>query len=136
MTTPYHSGYWPPFPTLPIVLQVEDLRLGPFTALLDTGADITLITTDLLEQVGAAESGPAKVRSHFGERLPAQLYLVGIQVQKIVLPGVYVIGDDVGKEMLLGRDVLNKLALFLDGPAQQTDVLDDATVNRLRARRG
>ena len=29
---------------------------------------------------------------------------------------------------------LNKLSLFLDGPVQQTEALDDATVNRLRAR--
>jgi len=56
-------------------------------------------------------------------------------VGDVFLPGLYIIGDDTGDEIILGRDVLNKLPLFLDGPEQQTELLDDATLKRLRARR-
>ena len=35
----------------------------------------------------------------------------------------------------MSRNILNKLPLFLDGPNEQTEVLDDASVKRLRERR-
>lgn len=39
----------------------------------------------------------------------------------ITLPGIEIIGDDV-PEPLLGRDVLNRLRLILDGPRQTIEV--------------
>ena len=53
----------------------------------------------------------------------------------MTIPGVRVIASATEEFTLLGRDVLNKLPLFLDGPQQQAEVLNDATVNRLRAQR-
>lgn len=97
-------------------------------ALLDTGADVTFVPTRLLEEIGAAESVQAQIRSHFGEVQPVQLYLTGIYVEKVHLVGLYVVGDDNGEEIILGRDVVNKLSLFLDGTQAQTTVLADAQV--------
>ena len=134
MSTGYDDNYQPPFPRLTIRLENGDEQLGPFPALLDTGADITFIPTDLLEEVGAVESVQAQIRSHFGELQPVQLYLIGIQVDSVSLVGLYVVGDDMGDEVILGRDVLNKLPLFLDGPQTQTDILGNAVVQRLRRR--
>jgi len=34
-----------------------------------------------------------------------------------------VVGDEQGQEILLGRNVLNKLIVLLDGPGRQADVL-------------
>lgn len=135
MSVPYHPAYRPPFPQLSVVLSVEDERTGPFPALLDTGADVTLVPTHLLEQAGAAESDWVTVRSHFGEGQRLQSYLVEVRIDDLLLPGLYVVGDDRGVEIILGRDVLNKLPLLLDGPALQTDVLDEAAVTRLRERK-
>lgn len=135
MIAAYNPDYQPPFPALQIVLREESARSGPFPALLDSGADGTFVPTDLLEEIGAQESKSVIVRSYFGERRKANLYIVGIQIEEIYLPGVYVVGDDTATEIILGRDVLNKLSLFLDGPVKQTDLLDNATVNRLRSRR-
>jgi hypothetical protein len=42
----------------------------------------------------------------------------------IRLPAVEVIGDDWGEQIILGRNVLNKLNLRLNGPAQ-TVTLDE-----------
>lgn len=42
----------------------------------------------------------------------------------MTLPGVYVVGDDLGEEIVLGRDVLNRLRLLLDGPAALMQLLD------------
>jgi len=94
-----------------------------------------MVPTDLLHELALVGGQPATVRSHFGERLPVRLFVVDIQVASAVLPGIYVVADDIGAEIILGRDVLNKLPLFLDGPREQTEVLDDVTVKRLRARR-
>lgn len=85
-----------------------------------------------LEKVGAIESIQAQIRSHFGEVQPVQLYLTGIHVAGVHLVGLYVVGDDDGEEIILGRDVLNKLPLFLDGLQLHTDVLNETQVQRLR----
>jgi hypothetical protein len=46
-------------------------------------------------------------------------------------PSIPVLAD----EIVLGRNVLNKLTIFFDSPKQQTEILDDPTVKRLRDRR-
>lgn len=119
MSTPYHPAYQPPFPQATVVLSVENERAGPFAALLDTGAESEKVT----------------IRSHFGESRQLQSYLVEVQANGLLLSGLYVVGDDQGDEIILGRDVLNKLPLLLDGPALQTEILDDATATRLRAKK-
>lgn len=135
MTTPYNKSYTPPFPTLSIVLGEGSSRVGPVPALIDSGADATLVPIDLLKRIGVGEGEEVTIRSHFGERQAALLFLVPLAIEGTNLVGLYVVGNELTDEIILGRNVLNKLALFLDGPTQQTDLLDDATVQRLRARR-
>ena len=135
MSTPYATGHRLPFPALQVSLHGEIEHLGPVTALLDTGADVTLVPVALLEQIGASEGALVTLRTHFGQVHHAQQYLISLQANGLVLPGVYVVGDEHGADILLGRDVLNKLVLGLDGPQHQTDLLDAAAIQRLRARR-
>lgn len=135
MSQGYNRDYFPPFPQLPVILDSHDERFGPLMALLDTGADVTFVPTHLLEKVGAIESIQAQIRSHFGEVQPVQLYLTGIHVAGVHLVSLYVVGDDDGEEIILGRDVLNKLPLFLDGLQLHTDVLNETQVQRLRRQR-
>ncbi len=135
MSQAYNRDYIPPFPQLSIVLDNNDEQLGPLMALVDTGADITFVPTHLLEKVEAIESAQAQIRSHFGALQPVQLYLTGIQVAGLHLVGLYVVGDDQGEDVILGRDVLNKLPVFLDGLKAYTDVLNEAQVERLRRQR-
>ena len=132
MKTAYHQGYVPPFPQLTTIVEFDQTRLDSRPALVDSGADATLIPVALLEEVGAWKSGNASIRSHFGESQKVDLYLVSLHVDGRVLPGIYVVGDPSGSEVVLGRDVLNKITLFLDGPEEQTYLLDEATVKRLR----
>lgn len=135
MSTPYNRTFRPPFPTLDVYLRNGDRATGPFPALLDTGADVTFVPTNLLMEIEALEAFSGRVRSHFGESRPAQLYVVAFQVETFTLASSYVVADDNGDVIILGRDVLNKLPLFLDGVVQQTDLLDDVMVQRLRQRR-
>jgi hypothetical protein len=50
-------------------------------------------------------------------------YLVDVEVGPFTLPGIEIVGDEAADEILLGRDVLNKLRVLLDGPARQIHVL-------------
>ncbi len=64
------------------------------------------------------------MRSQWGERRRVYLYLVDLQLETLTLPGIYVVGDDQGDEVVLGRDVLNRLRVLLDGPRRVSQVLE------------
>lgn len=121
----YDQAFTPPFPRLPVVVtQLEDSARAPaLLGLVDTGADITLIPTKQLQAIGAVEIYRARLRSHWGEGRTVGVYLVDLQVAGYNLPGIEVIADDTTEDALLGRNVLNRLVLLLDGPAGQADVL-------------
>ncbi len=96
---------------------------------------MTFVPVNLLEGIEAPEAHKARVRSHFGEMHPVQLYAIGFQIEGNNLATTYVVGDEQDNEIILGRDVLNKLPIFLDGVQKQVEILDDATVQRFRNRR-
>jgi predicted aspartyl protease len=93
-------------------------------AVIDTGADATIVPVSFLRQVAARRFFEATMRSQWGERRRVYLYLVDIQLETLTLPGIYVVGDDQGNEVILGRDVLNRLRVLLDGPRRVSQVLD------------
>ncbi|MBI4772060.1 MAG: retropepsin-like domain-containing protein [Chloroflexi bacterium] len=134
MRQPYSTTYWPPAPVLDVALAVryEAPRVGPFPALADTGADGSLAPLDLLNSLGIPATDETGVRSLFGGRRQARVFLVDLLVGETRLPDVEIVGiEDVG-EIILGRDVLNQLLLLLDGPGGLTDVLERRP--RLRSR--
>jgi predicted aspartyl protease len=93
-------------------------------AVIDTGADGTLVPTSFLEAVEAIGVGDAVLRSVLGEIREVHLFEVDLRCGDAVLPGVLVAGDESGTEILLGRNVLNKLILLLDGHSLSTELLD------------
>lgn len=120
----YDAAYDPPFPAAPVVLRNSDegLRSETLQALLDTGADGSLVPIAYLAEILAPPMTDTHIRSHWGERRAAQLFAIDLELGSLRLPGVFVIGDEQGSEIVLGRNVLNKLRVLLDGPASQTDV--------------
>ncbi len=50
------------------------------------------------------------------------LHIADVQIGELVLPGLIIVADREGYELILGRDVLNRLRLFIDGPDQVTRV--------------
>jgi predicted aspartyl protease len=124
MKHPYSRNYQPSFPTLPVVLTnaEEGLRTAAQNALLDTGSDGTLVPMAVLEDILAPVLSETRIRSHWGEWRAVQFFLVDIELDGLTLPGMLVVGDDTGDEIVLGRNVLNRLHLALDGPAQVTEI--------------
>jgi predicted aspartyl protease len=124
MKYPYDATYEPAFPTVPVILRnsEEGLRTETLQSLLDTGSDGSLVPIAFLEEILAPPLTDTHIRSHWGEWRAAQLFAVDIELDDLRLPGVFVVGDEQGSEIVLGRNVLNKLRLLLDGPAGQSDI--------------
>jgi predicted aspartyl protease len=123
----YSSQHFPAAPVVDIGLGAPGTTptLGPLKAFVDTGADATLIPTEYLRQVGARKVDQAVLRSQWGERHPVSLYAVAMEISQHHFAAAWVVGDEVGSEVVLGRNVLNRLRLLLDGPAAMTKVLDE-----------
>ena len=132
MRVPYSELKWPSAPVLQFRLTPpqESAFTETIIALVDTGADFTLIPQDILLKINAPEMRWAYIRGLWGEQHPVTLYLVDFHVDNIVLPGIEVAGIersytefDEDNEAILGRNILNKLTLLLDGPHSQTEIL-------------
>ena len=65
----------------------------------------------------------AGLRSQWGERRSVFLYLVDLMIGELTLSGIYVVGDELGDETVLGRNVMNRLRLVLDGPHEVMTLL-------------
>ncbi len=108
----------------------EPASVSEYPALIDTGSDFTLVPLRTLLGINAPETRSAFVRGLFSQQQLVTLYLVDIHTKIGVFPGYEVIGiggtddgfDDV--EIIIGRNVLNRLYLFLNGPASETHLLE------------
>lgn len=122
----YNSSYFPPAPfvDITIISMAELLRVGPLPAMVDSGADGTIVPQRYLDQIHAPPTVEMGLRSQWGERRRVMLYLVDIRIDEINLPAIEVVGDDATDEIILGRDVLNRLRILLNGPAGITNVSD------------
>ncbi len=128
--------YYPPIPVLRVKFGKPGHLPwdGPYDAIVDTGADGTILPKEIAIRVGAVPMKPVRLESHWGDEHYATEYVVELEIEEFRLSGIMVAGDPHSTEIILGRNVLNKLPLFLDGPQLQTHLLSEATTNRLRAR--
>jgi len=114
----YNDEVTPPIPELDIALSLPQATatLGPVPAVVDSGADATLVPVEMLRQLGAQAWDEALLRGPWGEGRRIYTYLLDIHFAGQVLPGIEVVGDTMGEVIVLGRNLLNKLILLLDGP--------------------
>ncbi len=126
MSTAYDSNYFPPAPVLEIALAYPDESpvVGPLPALVDTGTDGTFIPMAYLEELEVAGDYQTFVYPAFGPARQVYIYTVDLIIDSYRLPAIEVVGDDEGAELILGRNVLNRLILLLDGPHAETRILD------------
>jgi hypothetical protein len=120
MKYPYSNHYIPTAPVLEVtfVSAADNRRIGPLTGIVDSGADGTLVPLRFLSEIQAPATSEMYLRSQWGDRRPAWLYLVDVQIGSLIFPGIEVVGDEVSDEIVLGRDVLNRLKIVLDGPQE------------------
>ncbi len=122
----YSSTYFPPAPILHIRLATpgESAKIGPISAIIDTGSDGTLIPSRYLENVEAIGVGDALLHGILGEVYEAHLFKVDIWIDSLIIPGVTVVAIDRGEEVILGRNIVNKLILLLDGHRGETELFE------------
>lgn len=113
----YDTSYDPSIPVVEIAISVtRGTTTATLLALVDSGADATVIPIRFLDQIGATPVRRAWLRSATGERHSIQLYEVYLQIGTY---GQYcvVVGDTFSDEAAVGRDILNRYIVKLDGPA-------------------
>lgn len=121
----YDSTQYPPQPVVEMIITAPRSSTGTSSlqASIDTGADVTLIPLDNLMPLAAPVGDSRWVRSWWDERYEFKTFIVDVRIGDLVLPAIEVLGYP-GDEVVLGRDILNKLWLELDGPAQTVEVAD------------
>jgi predicted aspartyl protease len=126
MKTPYLDDYIPPIPVVQIWLGYPDesLSLGPLEAIIDTGADGTIVPGSFIDDLDAPFVDNAWLSSQWGESFAVKMFAVDIGLGNLRLPSVQVVADERSHEIILGRNILNRLRLLLDGPKQETELLE------------
>ncbi len=120
--TPYATAYSPPAPVLAVRVgrPAEEPQLA-VRALVDTRADITVVPEPTAVALGLPRVGSIEVASYGGDVASVPTYAARLEVAGTVAT-VEVLAD--GDELLLGRDVLNRHRITLDGPVEELRVDD------------
>lgn len=124
MNCQYNRNYFPPAPMIDITLisTAESLRSQPLPALVDSGADGTIVPISYLDEIHAPPTQEMVIRSQWGDRHSVMLYLVDVHIGDLTLPGIEIVGDEISDEIVLGRDILNRLRILLDGPQETVEI--------------
>ena len=133
MRAEYSHAKIPPAPLLDIQLSPpgESASMNPSPALIDTGSDFTLAPLSYLLRMDAPEARSAFLRGLWSEQRAVNVYLVDLHLENRILPDVEVVGvedesneTEEESEIILGRNVLNRLILLLDGPSEYAEILE------------
>ena len=114
----YNSQYRPPAPLVHVNLRSpevtgESLELP---ALLDTAADRSVVPEEVVEELGLVKLDEILVAGVGGSLHTVPTYLVQLQVRQQPTLAVEVAAVQGEGLILLGRDVLNRFRVLLDGP--------------------
>jgi len=111
----YSSEYSPPAPSLKIKLArpFSDHSLE-LQAKLDTGADMTVIPQRAVSELRLIPASRVSVTSFDGQRIWRYTYFVNLSFNGFEYKMVEVISAQ-HRDVLLGRDILNRLKIILDG---------------------
>jgi predicted aspartyl protease len=98
--------------------------VGPLMAFVDSGADATIVPAHHLRSLPIQVDDRKYLRSAWGERRIVDVYYIDVVIGAMRLPVIEVVADDLSDEIIIGRNVLNKLYVVLNGPAQTLELKD------------
>ena len=114
-------GSDPPAPIAQVALRNLDSgeMVVDVPLLLDTGADVTLLPRNIVEQIGVqlVAGQSYELMGFNGSTSSAPVVMLDLLFLKRAFRGRYLVIEE-GRG-IMGRDILNCLALLLDGPQQQ-----------------
>lgn len=117
--TPYDNRHQPPAPVLSVTVTsvVNRRRRRSLSALLDTGSDITAIPRLLVESLQLYPIGQIELEGVDASVQSIPAYPVHLSIGDLSIPRLEVI--ETGLDFaVVGRDVLNRLYLLLNGPEE------------------
>ena len=85
-------------------------------ALVDTGADLCIVPGHYPAPLNLVADDEGYLRPSGGVRRRVQIFTVDLGIGQTRLPAVEIAADEVEIEFVLGRNVLNRLVIVLDGP--------------------
>lgn len=112
----YDRSFNPPAPVAEVIIlhPVIPARRSILPGKLDTGADLTVIPQQLVTQLRLTPKGRVWTRGYDGAYSQRPIFYVRMQIEGFVLTSVRCIAID-RRDVLLGRNVLNRFLLILDG---------------------
>lgn len=114
----------PPAPFVLVNLSAPDgaASVTNLPAKIDTGADQTVIPTAIAVRLGLAEIERRRFAGLAGQVHELPVYEVQLIVRDLAPIGVKVAASDGEPHILLGRDVLNRYRIVLDGPNLKLEI--------------
>ena len=127
MIHPYSTEHYPPAPVLDVYLSLPDSYdwHGPIQAEIDSGADVTIAPWSILALLGAPAIDEIAVLRQWRDRHVMRLFQADLRIGDILLPAIDVASDRRSRDLLLGRNVLNRLDLRLEGPKLHTHIMGE-----------
>lgn len=124
---PFIYHYANEVPPAPYVFVVVSHPAGTATAparpaKLDTGADRTIIPTGLAAALGLREVERLVFTGLSGGQVVLPVYQLRLAIRDLDPILVDVAASDGEPHILLGRDVLNRYRIILDGPNQRLEI--------------
>ncbi len=126
---PFRYSYSGPHPAAPFVLlnvfgTTDENTVKNLPALADTGADISVLPIAVLETVRAVRIGDIPIKGFDNRPSKLTLYSIRLQIRDLPVLEVEVVGSDTVTHAIVGRDVLNRYDIRLDGPNRAMTISD------------
>jgi predicted aspartyl protease len=111
-----------PFVHVAIQPPESEAIVSDVPALLDPAADLTVIPMRVVEQLRLLPLGEVTVTGFDGQITTAVAYLVQLAIRQLDAGQFKVLASEEEPHVLLGRDVLNRHRVVMDGPELRLEI--------------
>ncbi len=120
----YNQQLTPPAPFVHVTLRrpMGGVVLPEVPAQLDTAADVSVLPWNLVESLALAQLDQVPIMGFGGHVTLVPMFLVEIGIRQLDPFVIRALGVRDEPHLLLGRDVLNRHRVLLDGPRQVLQV--------------